>query len=61
MRTTELIGKEATITDKNSIYYGEWGIIRHFDGDRFHIAMWNGNEEMVFDRNEFKIRRRTDG
>ncbi len=53
---SKLIGKKANIKDdSDSMYAGEWGIIKYFDGDYFHIAMWNGNEEPVFSRNEFVV------
>ncbi len=52
-----LIGKKAYITDRSSWAYGEWGIIRDFDGEYYHIAIANGKEELVFMRNEFKVKR----
>lgn len=54
----DLVGKKVTIKCKESMYNGAWGVIKHFDGEYYHIAMWNGNEELlVFERNEFKVER----
>jgi hypothetical protein len=55
---TELIGRQVRIKDNiDSIYNGEWGVIKGSDGDDFHIAMWSGQEQMVFTRKEFTVRR----
>ena len=55
---TKLIGKEAKITTKDSWYYGEYGIIKYFDGEYYHIAITGDNSNMcIFTRNEFKVRR----
>lgn len=54
---SSLIGKEVTITTRNSPYYGEWGIVKYFDGDDYHIALWDGNDQMIFSRDEFKVKR----
>ena len=52
------IGKKCYITDKNSIYYAEWGIIKDFDGEYYHIAIANGKGCLVvFKRNEIRIPR----
>jgi hypothetical protein len=53
-----MIGKKCYITDKESIYYGEWGIIRDFDGEYYHVAIADGgNSYPVFTRNEIRIPR----
>ena len=40
---SKLIGRTAYITDKRSIYYGEWGIIIDKDeDDLYYIAIANG-------------------
>lgn len=58
---SKLIGKRAIITDPESIYCGEWGIIAHYDGDVYHIKIANGSDTMpVFDRNQFKVPRKDD-
>lgn len=58
---SKLIGKRAIITDTESIYCGEWGIIANYDGDVYHIKIANGNDTMpVFDRNQFKVPRKVD-
>lgn len=56
---SKLIGKIAFITDKDSMYYGEWGTIVDFDGDLYHIAIANGMDSIpVFGRKEFRVRRK---
>lgn len=52
-----LIGKKAYITARDSWAYGEWGIIRDFDGDYYYIAIADGNECLVFTKDEFKEKR----
>ncbi len=57
---SKLIGKVAYITDKDSIYCGEWGTIADFDGDVYYIKIANGGESIpVFDRDQFKVPRRS--
>ena len=36
-----LIGKLVKIKSRDSDYDGEWGVIKYFDGDDYHIAPWN--------------------
>ena len=56
----KLIGKVAYITDKDSIYFGEWGTITDFDGDVYYIKIANGGDSIpVFDRDQFKVPRRS--
>lgn len=55
---SKLIGKKVYITNEEHWAYGEWGIIRYFDGDSYHIAIANGDEELIFDRDEFKVPRK---
>lgn len=53
---SKLINKIVDITDKNSIYYNEWGVIKKYDGDVYYIAIANGvNSIPVFDRSQFKV------
>lgn len=53
-----LIGKEVIITQRYSWLYGEWGIVKYFDGEYYHIAPWNGEETLVFTRDGFRVRRK---
>ena len=54
-----MIGKLVIIKTKDSIYHGEWGIIKHFDGEYYHIAIANDTEHLVvFSRDEFAVRRK---
>ena len=54
-----LIGKFVTITNRQSWAYDQWGIVKYFDGTYYHIALYNGTETLVFERNEFRVRRNT--
>lgn len=50
------INKKCYITDKESVYYGEWGIIKHFDGEYYHVAIADGKSCLaVFKRSEIRI------
>ena len=54
-----MIGKLVIINCKDSIYHGEWGIIKHFDGEYYHIAIADNTEQFViFERNEFTVKRK---
>lgn len=55
---SKLIGKKVYITDKDSIYYNEWGIIKYYDGECYHIAIANGDDSLpIFNRDQFIIKR----
>jgi len=62
---SKLIGKIIHITNKDNIYYNQYGIITYFDGDLYHIALWcidldtakNYYSNIVLDRTEFKVKR----
>jgi len=50
------IGKVAFITNKDSIYFGEWGIIKNFDGDYYYIAIANGIDSIpIFERKQYTV------
>lgn len=51
----ELIGK--TVTIKCGMYKGEWGVIKYYDGEHFHVALWNGTSQLVFGRDEFTLQK----
>jgi len=54
-----MIDKIVIIKCKESIYNGEWGIIKYFDGEYYHIAIADDTEHLViFQRNEFRILRK---
>ena len=56
-----LVGKRVVVTDKESIYCGEWGIIDHFDGELYHVKIANGGDSMpAFDRDQFRVPRKQD-
>ena len=52
-----MIGKQVDIINKSSWAYGEWGVIKDFDGEYYYIAIANGDETLIFKRNEFRVRR----
>lgn len=53
----KLIGKTVNITNEESTFCGEWGIIKHFDGEYYHIAIANDPSMfLVFERDEFEVR-----
>lgn len=53
-----LIGKRVIITDKSSWAYEEWGVVKFFDGEYFHIALYNDeNSQLIFERRDFKVTR----
>ena len=55
---SKMIGKKVYIIDKNSFYYNEWGIIKYYDGEYYHIAIANGEDILpIFKRNEFKVKK----
>lgn len=55
---SRLIGKQATITDRESIAYDGWGFIIAYDGEYYHIAMYGDrNNALIFKRSEFKVKR----
>jgi len=52
------VGKKCYVISKNSIYFGEWGIIKAFDGI-YHVAILNDKNLMVvFNRSEIYIPRK---
>ena len=58
---SKLVGKRAIITDPESIYHGEWGIIKDFDGEVYYIAIADGKDaQPVFDRDQFRVPRKDD-
>lgn len=53
---TNLIGQEVRITNKESRDFGNWGIVKLFDGQDYHVAMnGDGNAQLAFSRSEFRI------
>ena len=54
----KLIGKKAFVINRDSIYYGEWGVIKDFDGEVYYLAIANGTGAMpIFDRDELRVPR----
>lgn len=62
MKPSSLIGKRVDITDRDSMYYGHWGIVQHWDGETYHvgggsISVTGNGACPIFDRNQFKVRK----
>jgi len=54
----KLIGQKVYITDKESMYFDEWGIIQEAFGGEYVVAIANGTDSMpIFERWQFKIPR----
>ena len=48
-------GREATI--KVGPCRGEWGIIKDYDGEFYHIALWGGDDSLlIFEPSEVKVK-----
>ena len=53
-----LIGKKVFITDSDSSYYNEWGIIKDYDGDYFYVAIAEGTDSIpIFSRDQFTVKK----
>ena len=53
-----MLGKVAYVTDKESIYCGEWGIIEYYDGECYHLKIANGSGAMpMFNRDQLWVPR----
>lgn len=58
---SKLIGRKVYITDPESIYFGEWGIIADYDGEVYYIRIADGNDGMpIFDRDQFRVPRKAE-
>ena len=53
------IGKLCCITDKESVYFGMWGIIRGYDGYSYLVELENDRGVIpLFDRKQIRIPRK---
>ncbi len=64
MKGEKLIGKIATIINKESELYNGYGMIVYYDGEYYHIAPYCRTLEgamkessLIFTRDEFRIKR----
>lgn len=57
MTTSKLIGKRVEIKSADSQYKGDWGVIKLIENNQYHIALWNGDDTIVLDRDEITIKR----
>ena len=48
-----------TVTVKTDWMKGNWGIVKMVDDGWYHVAMFGGDECMVFARDEIKLEVRT--
>lgn len=56
---SKLIGRRVYIIDKDSIYFGEWGIVTDYDGEAYHIRIADGSDSVpIFDRSQFRVPRK---
>lgn len=56
---SNLIGKVVFITDKESIYYGEWGIVDYYDGECYGLRIAGEKiASAIFERFQFKVPRK---
>jgi hypothetical protein len=59
MKGSKLIGKKVFITDPDSIYFGEWGIIADFDGEVYYVNIAGGKDSQpIFNRDQFRVPRK---
>lgn len=49
------VGTKVYIKAPGSWCDGEWGIVKYFDGDNYHVAIANGNDCPIFERRELRI------
>lgn len=49
----DIVNKKVII--KTDIYKNEWGIVKGFDGDCYHVALWNGDTYLIFDRKDIRV------
>ena len=54
-----LIGREVIITTRDSWAFDQWGTVRMFDGEYYHIAIYNDPvTTLIFTRDEFRVPRK---
>lgn len=54
----KLIGKKVIITNKDSWAFDQWGTVKMFDGEYYHIAIYNDPDTvLIFTRDEFRVPR----
>lgn len=46
-----------TIKSPQSWANRQWGIVKGFDGENYHVAVYNGPEQLVFARSELIVRK----
>ena len=61
LRRNELnmIGRRVYIKNQDSIHFNDWGIVVGYDGEYYHVAIYNDkNHVVIFKRNELHIPRK---
>lgn len=52
----DLIGKKVHIKDKESFHYNGWGRVVDFDGEYYHVAMFEDKDSVcIFNRKSLKV------
>lgn len=56
---SKLIDRKVYITDPESIYFGEWGIVADYDGEVYYLRIADGKDaQPIFDRDQFRVPRK---
>lgn len=58
--SVSLVGRTVTIKANDVQNAGNWGIVRNFDGDYYHIAIFGDlSTTLIFDRSQFTVTRKS--
>jgi hypothetical protein len=62
MKPENMIGKLVVITDESSPWIDNWGFIRHWDGEVFHVSGGSIPHDCypIFDRDQLRLPRKFD-
>ena len=52
------VGTKVFIKSPDHFENGGWGVVKYFDGDDYHVAMYGGEDnQLLFSRNELIVPR----
>ena len=52
----DIVGMKVHIKDKESMHFGGWGRVVLFDGEYYHVAMFEDNDCVcIFSRDALKV------
>ena len=51
----ELVGKRCRVSDENSFFYGDCGVIDFFDGELYHVMIDGDMDTFAFEREAIQI------